>query len=156
MLRHVGFVPFLRAQSTTLVDVHLQSIGFPDGNWTEPLNIIREMQKLDRIFLNILLESTSYSSAKSTSSKTYKTGFLGHFRFSTHEAIGLALEALCADIHFVSYGLSIEDSDGRIYPWMIDLRKARAAGLGKIVSEEKEDSSSESEESTAVSVYSTP
>ncbi|KAF1848664.1 uncharacterized protein K460DRAFT_259883, partial [Cucurbitaria berberidis CBS 394.84] len=46
LLQHRDFVPFLREHGPTLEYLHLQGIGFPDGNWIEPLEIIESMPKL--------------------------------------------------------------------------------------------------------------
>jgi hypothetical protein len=126
MLRHAEFLPFLRAHSSTLAEIHLQAIGFPDGNWIEPLNIIKDMARTERLFLNMLLESESYGNADDTSIRCDKHESNTDIDLSTSAAIAPALAALCKSIRSISNNYTVTDPDGRVFSWKVDLWQAQA------------------------------
>jgi len=128
-------VSFLRTHSSTLVDLHLQLIGFPDGNWNEPLNVIKSMPKIQHLYLNMLLEIEAYDSTEDASQTSGEPQW-NAIHLSTSTAIASALETVCRDIRSIPTEYEVSDFDGQAYSWQVDLRQARAAGLTKIMDEE--------------------
>lgn len=132
LLIHDEFTAFLRNHQDTLESLHLQSIGFFNGTWVEPLGIMQNMPILRNLFLNLLLERLPYNDASNKFS-----------RFSTESCTSLelgranipdTLEALVSEIRTTPYDFGVrgKNPEDKFYD-IVDLRKAEAADFGLII-----------------------
>ncbi|KAF2853817.1 hypothetical protein T440DRAFT_290451 [Plenodomus tracheiphilus IPT5] len=138
-LWHNEFKSLLYRHYGTLEHLHLQEVGLAGGTWVEPLEIIRDMKQLGFLFLNGLLESTSYHTS-GQSFDQYEDpddSDSGEMLLGLdYEDIQIAMNALLNDLATKSLGIEhiIAEStvDETCFHQKVDLRKAVAANEGRI------------------------
>ncbi|KAJ4374965.1 hypothetical protein N0V83_002044 [Neocucurbitaria cava] len=133
ILKHKDFLPFLRGHSLYLEELHVDSVGFLDGNWVEPLEAIEGMPKLVHLSLMDLLERTHYENSSSSSYMFDMEGLGGALSFRNDpRGITSALACLRGDLQ--TEPMYCYPSPGSIYTddleAYVNLRKAEALSQG--------------------------
>ncbi|CAO2653930.1 Nn.00g106630.m01.CDS01 [Neocucurbitaria sp. VM-36] len=139
LLYHKDFVPFLRRHSSTLEDLHLQSIGLPDGSWIEPLEIIIGMRNLDLLFLHALFEQAPYNYSDVSLDYFDRDDHTRILNLLNHDGISVALVGLQSELRTeperAPYLEAPETATSPVVVFWhnVDLRKATAAADEVIV-----------------------
>jgi hypothetical protein len=132
-LSHNGWTNFLHLHAATLKHISCSSIGFPQGDWIEPLQIIETMPRIECLWLFRLLEKVPYPHSSMTvrhwtpdeDDKVLHLADLGQ--------VELALSAMRSQPKTTIMGYRITSKAGRVYPYKVAFDVGEAALKGDIV-----------------------
>jgi hypothetical protein len=124
-------IDFFDAHRNSLSDIHLQLFDFVSGSWRMPFQILLGMPKLDRIFFNVLSETTVPSdSGLSFERFAAFNGWVStHFDLHNNTKIRVALSAVLHDFRTTDQKRSTGYNN--LLMFRVDFRLAHAILDGK-------------------------
>lgn len=129
---HTDWTNFLRTHASTLRSLSCSSIGFPEGEWTEPLQIIETMPRIEYLWLVKLLEKAPYPHSSMTVRRWSREDD-GVLLLSDPEDVQLALSAMRSQPRTVFMGAGIKSEAGEVYPHRVSFDVGEAALARDIV-----------------------
>ncbi|KAI4640001.1 hypothetical protein J4E93_008800 [Alternaria ventricosa] len=129
---HTDWTNFLRTHAGTLRSLSCSSIGFPEGEWTEPLQIIETMPQIEYLWLVKLLEKAPYPHS-SMSVRRWSPEDDGVLRLFDPEEVQLALSAMRSQPRTVFMGAGIRSEAGEVYSHRVSFDVGEAALARDIV-----------------------
>ncbi|KAB2104089.1 hypothetical protein AG0111_0g7751 [Alternaria gaisen] len=131
-LSHNEWTDFLRLHAATLKHISCSSIGFPQGNWIEPLQIIETMPRIEYLWLFRLLEKAPYPHSPMTV-RRWSPDDDGVLRLDDPELVELALSAMRSQPRTAFMGRSVKSEAGEVYLHRVAFDVGEAALEGDIV-----------------------
>ncbi|RYO70527.1 hypothetical protein AA0113_g3201 [Alternaria arborescens] len=131
-ISHNEWTDFLRLHAATLKHISCSSIGFPQGNWIEPLQIIETMPRIEYLWLFRLLEKAPYPHSPMTV-RRWSPDDDGVLRLFDPELVELALSAMRSQPRTAFIGRSVKSEAGRVYLHRVAFDVGEAALEGDIV-----------------------
>ena len=132
-LSHNEWTNFLRLHAATLKHISCSSIGFPLGNWIEPLQIIETMPRIECLWLFRLLEKVPYPHSSMTVRRWNQDEDNEVLHLVDPGEVELALSAMRSQpkTTFMSYG--VMSKGGELYLHKVAFDVGEAALEGDIV-----------------------
>ncbi|CAN9434095.1 unnamed protein product [Alternaria alternata] len=132
-LSHNEWTNFLRLHAATLKHISCSSIGFPQENWIEPLQIIETMPRIECLWLFRLLEKVPYPHSSMTVRRWNQDEDNEVLHLVDPGEVELALSAMRSQpkTTFMSYGVT--SKAGELYLHKVAFDVGEAALEGDIV-----------------------
>jgi hypothetical protein len=130
-VHHDEWTAFLRLHAQTLEVVSLSCIGFPHGQWMEPLAIIETTSHLKRLWLFKLLEQAPYSRS-SMKPRRSSMDYVSILQLHSVQQVKDALSAMRRRPRTVFTDFSTNGVGGDRYSYAVDFAIRNAAAMGEI------------------------
>ncbi|KAF7673047.1 hypothetical protein GT037_008998 [Alternaria burnsii] len=131
-LSHNEWTNFLRLHAATLKHISCSSIGFPQGNWIEPLQIIETMPRIEYLWLFRLLEKAPYPHSPMTVRRCSQDDD-GVLQLFDSEPVELALSAMRSQPRTAFMGRGVKSEAGEVYLHRVAFDVGEAALEGDII-----------------------
>jgi hypothetical protein len=128
-LSHNEWTNFLRLHATTLKHLICASVGFPQGNWIEPLQIIETMPRIECLWLFRLLEKVPYSHSSMNVGR-WNSDDCDDLHLFDPEHVELALSAMHSQPRtaLMGHGLINAAGEGYLHRVAFDIGKTALEG----------------------------